>query len=229
MFVDSVTELRTEAAPKTHRVKQICDKHRWHGALRTLPARVSPENSDTAPGVPETSGVRVNVIVLTITSDTKNKNKPDISRIWFAVNTVLSCSSRGLSLHLCKKHKWPARLVIYHFHQINLSCQLLSTHVCANISPLISVYHGVWKFVLYGIFWRRRYLEVIRRKMHKDPGVTFFFFLFAHSHSFLTKQAVPLRRSRMKPRLGRIIPARKTHSPLPRQEKKKKKKKNINC
>lgn len=73
MFVDSVTELRTEAAPKTHRVKQICDKHRWHGALRTLPARVSPENSDTAPGVPETSGVRVNVIVLTITSDTKNK------------------------------------------------------------------------------------------------------------------------------------------------------------
>lgn len=53
----------------------------------------------------------------------------------------------------------------------------------------------------------------------------FFFFLFAHSHSFLTKQAVPLRRSRMKPRLGRIIPARKTHSPLPRQEKKRKRKK----
>lgn len=193
MFVDSVTELRTEAAPKTHRVKQICDKHRWHGALRTLPARVSPENSDTAPGEPETTGVRVNVIVLTITSDTKKQkqtNEPDISRIWLAVNTVLSCSSRGLSLHLCKKHKWPARLVIYHFHQNNLSCQLLSTHVCANISPLISVYHGVWKFVLYGIFWRRRYFEVIRIKMHKDPSVTFFSFCTLPLFSYQTSGSV---------------------------------------
>lgn len=33
------------------------------------------------------------------------------------------------------------------------------------------------------------------------------------THSFLTKQAVPLRSSRMKPRLGRIIPARKALSP----------------
>lgn len=41
---------------------------------------------------------------------------------------------------------------------------------------------------------------------------TLFFSLNPSGKSFLTRHAVPLSRSRMKPLLGRIIPARKTHS-----------------
>lgn len=53
--------------------------------------------------------------------------------------------------------------------------------------------------------------KLVWSKKDKVYGVT-----FPHSGLFLTKQAVPLRRSRMNPRLGRIIPARKNQQlPLP--------------
>lgn len=45
--------MKTDVAPNTHGVVHTDDGHRRLGALRTLPARASAGNSESAPVVPE--------------------------------------------------------------------------------------------------------------------------------------------------------------------------------